>query len=478
MTVDAARAFRAGFDELEQADVPFDIRRKVGDWYATDYLPEMSRTLGKDLNINDYLPAGPAAYYLQYHYVVTNPYPKDRRKLVDDPGDGSVYSRQHALYHPLLRGAANAFGFFDLLLADPKSGRLVYTVDKEVDFATSLRTGPYRNSNVSVAVAHCAASADRSAVCFEDFAPYAPSRGAPTAFMAAPVIDQGLVIAVLVAQLSVEEIDNVVTGDRQWRQDGFGATGEAYVVGSDRFVRSGPRAFYENPDQYFAELKGGGELDENIDAIRRFGTPVTHQRVVTEAARAALAGVEGTGEILGYRRIPTLASWGPLAIPGTKWALIAKIDTSEAFAPIYKLQRDLMIVGALALLVVIVTGAWLSRSLLGAVARAHRRRDALRGGRLRRQGGGAHAGRDRRLVHGVQRHGRGAARQEHRDREQEPRERRAAAERPAGADRQSPARRRAGHRRRLRRGDGGVRRPGGLHRHVVGDAAGRMSSPC
>ena len=39
MTVDAARAFRAGFDALEQADVPFDIRRKVGDWYATDFCP-------------------------------------------------------------------------------------------------------------------------------------------------------------------------------------------------------------------------------------------------------------------------------------------------------------------------------------------------------------------------------------------------------------------------------------------------------
>src|SRR4029434_7733747 len=62
---------------------------------------------------------------------------------------------------------------------------------------------------------------------------------------------------------------------------------------------------------------------------------------------------------------PTLASWGPLWIPGVKWALVAKIETSEAFAPIYRLHRDLFIVGALALLVVIVTGAWLSRSLMG-----------------------------------------------------------------------------------------------------------------
>ena len=45
--------------------------------------------------------------------------------------------------------------------------------------------------------------------------------------------------------------------------------------------------------------------------------------------------------------------------------MIAKIDSAEAFAPVYKLQRDLMIVGGLALLVVILTGAWLSRALLG-----------------------------------------------------------------------------------------------------------------
>ena len=119
-------------------------------------------------------------------------------------------------------------------------------------------------------------------------------------------------IAVLIAQLSIEEIDGVVTGDRRWRQDGFGATGEAYLVGPDRFVRSGPRAFYENPDQYFAGLKPGGELDENIDAIRRYGTPVLHQRVVTEAARGALAGLRPRAKFLAIaasRRLPRGGRW-------------------------------------------------------------------------------------------------------------------------------------------------------------------------
>jgi class 3 adenylate cyclase len=365
MAVDAAREFSAAFRTLEETDVPFDTRRAVGKWYDGQFLADMQRILGKEPNINDYLPVGAAAYYLQYHYIVSNLYPPDQRKLVDDAGDGSGYSKLHAVYQPLLRAAATSFGFFDLMIAEPRTGRIVYSVEKEADFAASLRAGSFRQSNVAAAVARCSAVPERSAVCFQDFASYAPSGGAPIAFMAAPIIDQGVVIGVLIAQLSIDEIDNVVTGDRRWRQDGFGATGEAYLVGSDQFLRSGPRAFYEDRDLYYTELKRGGETDENIDAIRRYGTPVLHQRVATAAANAALAGTEGTGEIVGYRGIPTLASWGPLAIPGAKWAMIAKIDVSEAFAPIYKLQQNLMIVGALTLLAVALIGAWLARSLLG-----------------------------------------------------------------------------------------------------------------
>jgi hypothetical protein len=75
--------------------------------------------------------------------------------------------------------------------------------------------------------------------------------------MAAPVIDQGVVIGTLVAQLSIDEIDKIVTGGRRWRHEGFGATGEAYLVGPDQLVRSSPRMFFENREPYFEELKGG-----------------------------------------------------------------------------------------------------------------------------------------------------------------------------------------------------------------------------
>jgi class 3 adenylate cyclase len=365
MVVDATREFRVAIDQLDKAGVPPELSQKVRDWYAENMIPQMTQLLGKEPALSDYLPVGGAPYYLQYHYIVANPNPPERRNLVDDAGDGSDYSRLHGVAHPLLRAAATTVGFFDFLVADPKSGRLIYTVTKEVDFATSLQFGPYRRTNVAAAVARCALVPDRSAICLEDFAPYAPSGGAPIAFMAAPVIDQGVVIGVLVAQLSNQEIDNVVTGGRKWRQDGFGDTGEAYVVGSDYLVRSAPRAFYENRELYFAELKAVGASEEEIADIQRYGTPVLHQRIETKASQAALAGVEGTGEIIGYRGVPTLASWGPLGIPDVKWALIAKIDSAEAFAPIEQLRNDLLLVGGLALVIVAATAAWLSRALVG-----------------------------------------------------------------------------------------------------------------
>jgi class 3 adenylate cyclase len=345
--------------------MPPEIDRKVREWYAEHVLPTAKRLSGATANESDYLPSGSAANYLQYHYIVANPQSSSRRRLVNDAGDGSAYSALHALYHPLLRNAASTVGFFDFMLADTKSGRIVYGMAKEIDLGTSLHSGPYRNSHLAAAVARCSVTPDLSATCLEDFAPYIPSDGQPITFMAAPIIDRGVVIGVLVAQLSTEEIDRVVTGDRHWREEGFGATGETYMVGPDSTVRSGARLFYEDREKYFAELAASGAPAEEIAAIRRYGSPVLHQRIDTQATRAALAGIDGTGQIVGNLGRETLSSWGPLSIPGVKWAVISKIESAEAFAPIDRLRRDLVIVGGLALLVVTVTGAWLSRSLSG-----------------------------------------------------------------------------------------------------------------
>ena len=129
----------------------------------------MRRLLGKDVALADYLPIGAAAMDPGYHYIVDNPQPSSRRKLVDDAGDGSAYSAVHAVYHPLLRTAASTLSLFDFMIVDPKTGLTVYAMDKEVDFATSLKKGPYRHSNLAAAFGRCAGTPDASLTCLEDF---------------------------------------------------------------------------------------------------------------------------------------------------------------------------------------------------------------------------------------------------------------------------------------------------------------------
>jgi class 3 adenylate cyclase len=365
MVVDATRGFREAVDEYDGKPVPPEVKESVHGWYDGHYMPMVRKLLGKDVPDTEFIPSSPASYILQDLYIVRNPHPDGRRDLLDDPGDGSTYSKIHAIFHPLMRTAAATVGFEDFMIVDPRTGRLIYTVDKDADFATSLRAGPYRQSKLAAAAARCAVAPDPSLTCLEDFSPYLPSNGEPEAFMAAPIIDRGVVTGVLVAELSIGEIDAIITGGRRWRNEGFGATGEAYLVGPDFLVRSSGRGFFEKPAAYFAELKAGGATDEDIAAIERYGSPLLHQRADTIATRAAIGGVDGIGQVPDYRGVPTLASWAPVRVPGVKWGIVAKIDSSEAFEPVYRLERDLLIVGAIAFLVVVVTGAWLSRALLG-----------------------------------------------------------------------------------------------------------------
>src|SRR4051794_882232 len=93
MAIDSTREFRTAVEALDRVGIRPQIAEKVSKWYADNFIPQMTQVLGKEPLIGGYLPVGSAPYYLQYHYIVENPNPAERRKLLDDPGDGSEYSR-------------------------------------------------------------------------------------------------------------------------------------------------------------------------------------------------------------------------------------------------------------------------------------------------------------------------------------------------------------------------------------------------
>ncbi len=321
-------------------------------YYQERFLPRLRGYVQGEPNYESYRPVGQASRHLQYHYIVRNPHPEGDKHLLNDAGDDSAYSRHHARYHPFFRTLRDKLGFYDVFLIDFETGNIVYTVDKEVDYGTSLKSGPYDESGLAQAVEAVRRGSDSGAIHIVDFRPYRPSYGAPAAFVATAIYNGPHIIGILAFQLSIDAIDDVTTGYRNWKADGLGESGETYLVGDDLGMRSASRFMIEDPEGYFKALQATNTPQDIIEAMKHFRSSVLFQRVDTLAVREAIAGKSGTLQLNGYRGISILSSFTPLRIEGLNWVLLTEMDASEVYQPIRVLQRTLLMSSAVLLVLV------------------------------------------------------------------------------------------------------------------------------
>jgi len=351
-TASAIAEFTNAYRQLENVPLPNDASPKIRAYYQNEFLPKLAKTEQGSPVLNSFLPESIASNYLQYHYIANNANPLGKKQLLDRANDSSEYSRIHQRYHPIFRNIIEKFGYYDLFLIDPE-GRIVYTVYKETDFATSLTIGAYNESNLARLFASVRRSKEKDYAKIIDLESYAPSYGAPAAFIAAPIYSQDKFIGVLAVQAPVDEINNVMTGNRKWEGDGLGKSGETYLVGQDYLMRSISRFLIETPEEYIQTLLKLGVDQKTINRIRKYNTSVLAQVVRTPAVEESLMGKQGLKLIRDYRDIPVLSSYAPLQIEGLKWAILSEIDLAEAYAPIYDFERQLLISATLLMLLVI-----------------------------------------------------------------------------------------------------------------------------
>ncbi|MFN6131760.1 MAG: HAMP domain-containing protein [Synechococcaceae cyanobacterium] len=369
MVVDALQEFRRAYQELGAKSIPDSWRQSIDQFYRQSFLPQLpSRDEGSPI-ADLYEPHDSAGEYLQYYYIASNLNAVGDKKKLLDAGDGSQYSRTHARYHPLLSRYSDLFGYTDLFLIDSESGAIVYSVLKEVDFGTNLVNGPYRHSNLADAVKAAINSNARGFIKIVDFDHYVPSAGAPAAFIAAPIFDADQLVGVLAIQVPVDEINRVMTGNRNWQKDGLGLSGETYLVGADHAMRSVSRFLEEDPQSYLAALEAMNVSSEAIDDIRRYGTSILAQKLYTEATRNALERREGTMIVDDYRGIKVLSSFAPLNVKGLDWAVLSEVDLDEAFAPVNAFKRQILVWGSLSILLTTMASLWLSSLFIQPVRR-------------------------------------------------------------------------------------------------------------
>ncbi len=273
---------------------------------------------------------------LQRVYIDENPNKAGEKDKMTSAGSGTPYDQAHARFHPQFDRMQDAHGYYDMFLFDLE-GNVVYTVFKEADFASNVMTGKWKDTELGDAFRAALAMGPDDASAFTDFAPYAPSAGAPASFIARPVFDEaGKKIGVLAYQMPIDAI-NALTGDIF----GLGASGDAYLVGSDNLLRT-----------------DSTETEVNDTLVTRVDNPVIEQ---------ALAGETAIGEYTDQMGDPGMWFARPVDFLGTRWAMVTKEDSAEVFAPLEQLKRDAtlqgLVIGAITLVLAFLVSRTITRPL-------------------------------------------------------------------------------------------------------------------
>lgn len=318
-------------------------RQELKDFYINEFLPRLQKNQPSvDASwVNDMLGQLSAReIWLQQRFLVANPHPvgsKDKLNLSDV---GDDYDKYHQKIHKFLSSIQKEYGFYDIFLIN-RDGEVLYSVFKEVDFATSLEHGPYKNSNLADVFRRSNKDNQRQ-VEISDFKTYRPSYDGPAGFIAAPIFNaKGKRIGVIAAQFPIEKLNSLMA-----ERNGLGRTGETLLVGNDHLVRT---------DSYRAQSK--------YSVAQSFIHP-ERSKITSQATDLALAGQTGMAILTDYLGVKALIAYAPVKFESLHWSIIVKMNADEALETEYQLIKVISVLIITAVVIVILIAFWFTRMVL------------------------------------------------------------------------------------------------------------------
>lgn len=329
MVTDAMKDFKTVFHQIKSEDVPLAATENLKTYYQDQLLSKIAYHKNDTFHLGNVIPTHPKSVFLQSQYLIGN-----KNLFMPHP-----YHDVHEKYHIIMSSFLKTYGYYDIFLIDDQTGHIVYTVAKEVDFATSLLSDAHANTNIGQLFRKMRYAGIKNQTLMCDFEPYLPSYLAPAAFIASPIFDGEKKIGTLIFQIPIDRIDAVMTGNNAWQEEGLGQTGESYIVGSDYKMRTNSRFIIESPELFFDQLKKLNMDSLETSLIEFYKTTVLFQTIRTQASIKAISNQTGTEIVKDYRGVEVLSSFTPIKIQDTKWVLLAEIDADEAFEPVYAFAK-------------------------------------------------------------------------------------------------------------------------------------------
>jgi class 3 adenylate cyclase len=231
----------------------------------------------------------------------------------------------------------------------------VYSTAKGVDFATDLNAGPYSGTTLASLVRAVSNNPERGVVSVADLAAYVPDLGQPVGFFASPIFDGDTLVGILAVKIPVDEINQIMTFNGKWVEEGFGETGETFLMGGDGRMRSISRFWLDDPTAYLEAANAAGTITVTEGTrMEATDTTIVHQRVAhPDAVAAARSPDHELEEATNYLGAEVRFTAEHLEIEGLDWFVVSSIATAELNEPLDNFRTAVLI--AVALFVVTIT---------------------------------------------------------------------------------------------------------------------------
>ncbi len=260
-----------------------------------------------------------------------------------------LYNQWKNFHGPKFKIFIEEYGYYDLFIISPV-GDVVYTVAGESDLGENLESGPLANSGLAKVY-----RGGKNGFAFADYEWYGPS-DEPASFIANQITDMnGNLVGVLAFQIPLDKVNNIMQ-----ERTGMGETGETYLAGPDKKMRSDS---YLAPETHSVKASFEGTVEKN--------------GVDTKATQEVAGGNAGTEIITDYNGNKVLSSYAPVKIYDQTWAIIAEKDLSEVREPIKSLTTVIVIIALVILAVVIIAAIFLGGSINKGIQNVVKQLDSL-----------------------------------------------------------------------------------------------------
>jgi methyl-accepting chemotaxis protein len=268
---------------------------------------------------------------LQKRYIKDNPNPLGEKHLLNKANANDAYDVVHEKYHPRFRELLEAGAYYDIFIISPE-GDIIYSVFKELDYATNLNSGEWKDTDLAKLYKDVMKSGNASDVVFEDYHPYGPSNGAAASFIGKVIVENGQKIGVLAFQMPTQSIADIVHN-----RTGLGETGETLLLNKEGYLII---------DSKFSETDDSLKTKIDYPGIQS----ISHDEITN-------------GFIDTYRDMYAEIALVKVDFNDANWVVAAILEQDEALAGITTMRNSVIVAALVLVLGTLAIALWFSRTI-------------------------------------------------------------------------------------------------------------------